>query len=156
MCLLHALLCGNDYTESTVLKISARPWTLTSKTGVGPAGFPSLPYINFGKIVLRSGKFQILFWRLNQLKYSCGHVAFTWTAAWQNPINYFTLVGIHRISSSIGEIDIAASSAANWLQDPICCCWAVWYKTKFGSQNLATKFGSQKIWYPFVHGYQNW
>ena len=31
---------------------------------VGPTGFPSLPYINFGKIVLRSGKFPILFWRL--------------------------------------------------------------------------------------------
>ena len=48
----------------TVFKISAGPQTLTGKTGVGPAGFPSLPYINFGKIVLRSGKFQILFWRL--------------------------------------------------------------------------------------------
>ena len=47
----------------TVFKISAGPWTLTGKTGVVPAGFPSLPYTNFGKIVLRSGKFH-LFWRL--------------------------------------------------------------------------------------------
>ena len=35
-----------------VLKKSAEPWTLTGKTWVGPASFPSLPYINFGKIVL--------------------------------------------------------------------------------------------------------
>ena len=33
---------------------------------VGPASFPSLSYINFGKIVLQSGKFQILFWRLEK------------------------------------------------------------------------------------------
>ena len=31
---------------------------------VRQASFPSLPYINFGKIVLQSSKFQILFWRL--------------------------------------------------------------------------------------------
>ena len=48
----------------TVFKISAGPRTLTGKIWVGPASFPSLSYINFGKIVLRSGKFQILFWRL--------------------------------------------------------------------------------------------
>ena len=48
----------------SIFKISARPRTLTGKTGVSPTGFPSLPYINFGKIVLQSGKFQILFWRL--------------------------------------------------------------------------------------------
>ena len=47
-----------------VFKISARPLTLTGKTWVALASFPALPYINFGKIVLRSGKFQILFWRL--------------------------------------------------------------------------------------------
>ena len=45
---------------SSVFKISAGPRTLTSKTRVCPTGFPSLPYINFGKIVLRYGKFQIL------------------------------------------------------------------------------------------------
>ena len=48
----------------TVFEISAGPRTLTGKIWVGPASFPFLPYINFGKIVLRSGKFQILFWRL--------------------------------------------------------------------------------------------
>ena len=50
----------------TVFKISAGPRTLTGKIWVGPASFPSLSYIpvNFGEIVLRSGKFQILFWRL--------------------------------------------------------------------------------------------
>ena len=52
----------------SVFKISAGPRTLTGKIWVGPASFPSLSYINiyinFGKIVLRSGKFQILFWRL--------------------------------------------------------------------------------------------
>ena len=42
----------------------ARPWTLTGKIWVGSPSFPSLSYINFGKIVLRSGKLQILFWRL--------------------------------------------------------------------------------------------
>ena len=47
----------------TVFKISAGPRTLTGKIWVGPASSP-LSYINFGKIVLRSGKFQILFWRL--------------------------------------------------------------------------------------------
>ena len=48
-----------------VFKISAGPRTLTGKIWVGPASFPSLSYINFRKIVLRSGKFQILFWRLS-------------------------------------------------------------------------------------------
>ena len=38
--------------------------TLTGKIWVGPTSFPSLSYINFGKIVVRSEKFQILFWRL--------------------------------------------------------------------------------------------
>ena len=47
-----------------VFKISARPQTLTGKIWVGPASFPSLLYINFGKIALWSGKFEILFWRL--------------------------------------------------------------------------------------------
>ena len=51
-------------TVPAVFEISAAPWTLTGKTWVGQASFPSLPYINFGKIVLRSSKFQILFWRL--------------------------------------------------------------------------------------------
>ena len=48
----------------TVFKISAGPRTLTAKTGIGPASFPSIPYINLGKIVLLSGKFHILFWTL--------------------------------------------------------------------------------------------
>ena len=47
-----------------VFKISARPSSLTSKIWVGHASCPSLSYIIFGKIVLQSGKFQILFWRL--------------------------------------------------------------------------------------------
>ena len=55
----------------SVFKISAGPRTLTGKIWVGPASFPSLSYINFGKIVLRSGKFQILFWRLC-ISQSCG------------------------------------------------------------------------------------
>ena len=49
------------HLDITVFKISAGPRTLTSKIWVGPASFPSLSYITFGKIVLRSGKFQILF-----------------------------------------------------------------------------------------------
>ena len=48
----------------SVFKISAGQQTLTGKIWVCPASYPSLSYINFGKIVLRSGKFQILFWRL--------------------------------------------------------------------------------------------
>ena len=51
------------YLNDTVFKISAGLQTLTGKTWVGPASFPSLPYI-LGKIVLWSGKFQILFWGL--------------------------------------------------------------------------------------------
>ena len=47
-----------------VFKISAWSWTLTGKTWVGPTSFPSLPYINFIKFLLWSGKYQILFWRL--------------------------------------------------------------------------------------------
>ena len=47
--------------NTAVFKISARPWTLTSKIRVGLASFPSLSYINFGKIVLWSGKFETLF-----------------------------------------------------------------------------------------------
>ena len=46
-------------------------WTLTGKTGVGPASFPSLSYINFGKIVLRLGKLLILFWRLIEPQMAC-------------------------------------------------------------------------------------
>ena len=64
-------LLRNDHTltwvvfyRDSVFKISAGPRTLTSKIWIGLASFPSLSYINFGKIVLRSGKFQILFWRL--------------------------------------------------------------------------------------------
>ena len=48
----------------TILEISAGLWTLTGKIWLGPATFPSLSY-NFGKIMLRSSKFQILFWRLD-------------------------------------------------------------------------------------------
>ena len=40
---------------------------LTGKIWVGLASFSSLSYINFGKFVLRSGNFQTLFWRLNQI-----------------------------------------------------------------------------------------
>ena len=49
----------------SVFKISAGPRTLNGETWVRPAIFPSLPYINFGKIVHWSGKFQMLFWRLD-------------------------------------------------------------------------------------------
>ena len=52
--------------QRTVFKISAGLQTLTSKIWVGPTSFPSLSYINFGKIVLQSGKFQILFWKLEK------------------------------------------------------------------------------------------
>ena len=54
---------GNSYI-STVFKLSVGLRTLTAKIWVGPANFPSLSYINFRKIVLWYGKFQILFWRL--------------------------------------------------------------------------------------------
>ena len=47
-------------------KISAGPQTLTRKIWVGLASFPSLSYINVGKIVLRS-VLQIVFWRLKYL-----------------------------------------------------------------------------------------
>ena len=50
--------------DITVIKISAGPQTLTGKIWVGLASFPSLSCINFGKIMLWSGNFQILFWRL--------------------------------------------------------------------------------------------
>ena len=61
----HCLLSHCEHQESSVFKISAGPRTLASKTWVGPASFHSLPYINFVKIVLQSGKFQFLFWRLS-------------------------------------------------------------------------------------------
>ena len=60
----HNVLIFTYRGPYAVFKISAGPQTLTVKIWVGPASFPSLSYINFGKIVLRSGKFQILFWRL--------------------------------------------------------------------------------------------
>ena len=50
----------NISLNDPVFEISAGPLTLTGKIWVSPASFPSLSYINFGKIVLRSGKFQIL------------------------------------------------------------------------------------------------
>ena len=56
---------GQKTKEYAVFKISAGPQTLTGKIWVGTASFPSLSYVNFGKIVLRSAKFQISFWRLN-------------------------------------------------------------------------------------------
>ena len=56
---------------SPVFKISAEPLTLTGKIWVGPASFPSLSHTNFGKIVLRSSKFQILFWRLYHTSSKC-------------------------------------------------------------------------------------
>ena len=55
----------SNFKVTPVFKISAGPRTLTGKIWVGPASFPFLSYINFRKIVLRSGKFQILFWRLS-------------------------------------------------------------------------------------------
>ena len=53
---------GKIIKSEAVFKISAGPQALDCKTGVSLASFPSLLYINFGKIVLRSSKFQILFW----------------------------------------------------------------------------------------------
>ena len=47
-----------------VFKISVGQWTLTGKIWVNLASFPSLSYVNFGKIVLQSSKFHILFRRL--------------------------------------------------------------------------------------------
>ena len=52
---------------NSVFKMRTRPQTLTGKIWVGLARFPSLSYMDFGKIVLRSGKFQILFWRLQTI-----------------------------------------------------------------------------------------
>ena len=54
----------NVMTQVAVFKKSAGQRTLTGKIFVCPTSSPSLSYINFDKIVLRSGKFQILFWRL--------------------------------------------------------------------------------------------
>ena len=42
-----------NFHQIAVFKISARPQTLIGKIWVGPASFPSLSYINFGKIGLR-------------------------------------------------------------------------------------------------------
>ena len=55
---------GTRFIQITVFKIGARPWTLAGKIWVSLASFPSLSYINFGKIVLQSSKFQILFLKL--------------------------------------------------------------------------------------------
>ena len=52
---------GRIISRTAVFKISARPQNLTGKIWVGLASFPSSSYINFGKIVLRSGKFQIFY-----------------------------------------------------------------------------------------------
>ena len=71
--IMHVLGSANRWV--TVFKIHAGPPTLTGKNGVSPASFPSLPYINFGKIVLRSGKFQILFWRLGLMQERCNSIA---------------------------------------------------------------------------------
>ena len=71
--IMHVLGSANRWV--TVFKICARPPTLTGKNGVSPASFPSLPYINFGKIVLRSGKLQILFWRLGLVQERCNSIA---------------------------------------------------------------------------------
>ena len=60
----HIFPIYDIFSILTVFKISARPRTLTGKIWVSPASFSPLSYINFGKIVLLSGKFQILFWRL--------------------------------------------------------------------------------------------
>ena len=54
----------NVMIQVAVFKISVGQLTLTGKIWICPTSFPSLSYINFGKIVLRSGEFQILFWRL--------------------------------------------------------------------------------------------
>ena len=70
--LIHSLYTGGYRAGSgvrgmagiAVFKISAGPRTRTGTIWVGPQIFPSSSYINFGKIVLQFGKFQILFWRL--------------------------------------------------------------------------------------------
>ena len=72
--------CG-DKTIS-VFKLSAGPGTLTSKIWVGPASFPSLSKKNFGKIMLQSGKFQILFWRLKSYDCLISTVAFPLLVRW--------------------------------------------------------------------------
>ena len=55
---------GHDFLTSLQNKYQTGQQTLTGKIWVGLVSFPSLSYINFGKIVLQSSKFQILFWRL--------------------------------------------------------------------------------------------
>ena len=61
---------------------------------VGPASFPSLSYINFGKIVLRSGKFQTLFWRLLDHYFSLGPFEYLWL--FLKKINSYFSVWINR------------------------------------------------------------
>ena len=68
---------GPIWGRQAVFKISARPRTLTGKTEVGPAGFHSLPYVIFGKIVFQSGKFHILFWRQDRTQ--VGPMLVPWT-----------------------------------------------------------------------------
>ena len=61
---IHPIWVLCNVGPRTVFKINAGLRPLTGKIWVVPASFPSLSYINFGKIVLRSSKFQIIFWRL--------------------------------------------------------------------------------------------
>ena len=94
----------------TVFKISATPQTVTSKTGVGPASFPSFKYRykNFGKIVIQSGEFQILFWRLILIEITLNFVLkdpldkmsswiylMAWHQAGNKPLNQPTMTKIH-------------------------------------------------------------
>ena len=80
--------------QSTVFKISDGPRTLTGKIWVGPASFPSLRYmyINFGKIMLRSGMFHILFWRL-----------ITWINVGL-PLMRFCGINLRSISQSVSKL----------------------------------------------------
>ena len=116
--------CHETKSKHAVFKISARPRTLTGKIWVGPASFPSLSYINFDKIVLRSGKFQILFWRLNMsielqvLK--CDHQVWPWSWPW--PWSFKVKYGISYISAKSGPI--ATKQKANIsIESQALCVW---------------------------------
>ena len=75
---------GTNFSEIWIgipaFKISAGPQTLTDKISLAPASFPSLSYINFGKIMLWSSKFQILFWRLEFLNFDSRKCV--WNVIW--------------------------------------------------------------------------
>ena len=102
----------NSILQPQSFKISARPRNRDSKILVGLASFPSLSYINFGKIVHRSGKFQILFWRLQP----CTYVIVYYLHMFPCPLTSFISVSTH-IPTSPGWPVLPSSPQGHLLLD---------------------------------------